>query len=238
MADLLRPAGLTPQEADLSASAIEAFTVALGGRDQLLQALLVADGSPDVDQVTNLLLDPRYAGWSLRKLCEMAGLTVADLFAAYKKSLLVKAHLEATRIVVQQLSAVVADVMARAQPFTVICEACHGLGSQTPDPTPAAPNPTPAPCPACRGTGQVLQAPDLDRQKVALELGQLLVKSGGITLSQQTLVAPGASATVYGSGALDQLQQAVGEILTPRTRRPSGTPAPVDATIVEGDAHA
>ena len=77
---------LTPEEADLSVAAIDAFTVALGGRSAVLDALQVANGTPEVDQITKLLSDPCYAGWSLRKLCTLAGLTIADLFAAYKKA--------------------------------------------------------------------------------------------------------------------------------------------------------
>ena len=204
---------LTPEESDLSAAAISAFTTAIGGRAKLLETLQVASDAPEVDQVVTLLLDPRYGGWSLRRLCKAANLTIADLFAAYKKALIVKAHLQATQVVADHLVAVVDDVMRRSQPHEAPCDACLGV-TQTP------------PCPLCRGTGKLQVQPDLDRQKVALELGQLLTKGGGINLQQNTLVAPGGSAT-FGPGALDQLQQAVGEILTPRSRRPS---TPIDVT--------
>jgi hypothetical protein len=226
----LRPDDLTPEEANLSAAAIDAFTVALGGRAALLETLQIANGSPEVDKVLRLLDDPTYWGWTLRRICALSGLTIADLFKAYKSALLVKAHLQATKIVVDALPTVVEDVMRRSQLHEVPCEACGGSGQL---PTQAGAS---VACNICRGTGKLLKQPELDRQKVALELGQLLTKGGGISLTQQqnTLVAPGSS-TTFGPGAIDQLQQAVAEILTPRARRPSVV---VDAQIVPGPAEA
>lgn len=218
--DALVDLSLTHEEADLSAAAIDAFAVALGGRQAILDTLQVATGSPEIDKVTHLLLDPRYGGWSLRRLCTLAGVTIADFFAAYKKSLLVKAHLQAARIVTAELVHVVEDVMKRAHPHQVACGHCGGTGRLAVAPAGGQPYPIPGACGPCGGTGQIQVLPDLDRQKLALELGQLVSKSGGINLTQNqnTLVAPGSG---YGPGAIDQLQQAVAEVLTPRSRRPS-----------------
>lgn len=215
----LRPdLSLTPEEADLSSAAIDAFTVAIGGRAELLHALLVADGTPEVHKIVNLLIDPRYGGWSLRQICALGGLTIADLFTSYKKALLVRAHLQATRTVVAQLPAVVADLMERSRPYEVTCDRCGGLGAVTPEPTKATPNPTPGPCGPCRGTGKLLCLPDLDRQKVALELAQLLQQRGGINLQQNNLTLPAGGGGSGAPGPLEQLQQAVHEVLYPRAR--------------------
>jgi hypothetical protein len=224
---------LSPEEADLSVAAIDAFTVALGGRKEVLEALQVANGTPDVDQIVNLLLDPRYAGWSLRKICTLAGLTIADLFVAYKKAMLVKAHLQATKVVTDHLVHVVEDVMRRSQPHEEPCAVCGASGT-VPAGLGSPPGAPPLRCEACHGRGRTLQQPELDRQKLALELGQLVIKGGGISLTQQTLVAPPGSG--FGPGAIVALQQAVGEILAPKSRR---QPAQiVDATLVEDSAHA
>lgn len=208
---------LSSAEADLSSAAVEAFAVALGGRQALLESLTVAGGTPDIDKITNLLLDPRYGGWSLRRLCRAAGLTIADLFLAYKKALLVRAHLQATKIVADQLVQVVTDVMRRSQPYEAICEGCKGLGQVTAEPSTKHPNPSPLPCPACGGLGRRTYLPELDRQKVALELGQLLQKSG-INIQQNSLLLPAGGASSTTPGALEQLQQAVNEVLYPRAR--------------------
>ena len=221
---------LTPEEADLSTAAIAAFTTAIGGRAKLLETLQVASDAPEVDGVVTLLMDPRYGGWSLRRICKAANLTIADLFAAYKKALIVKAHLQATQVVATHLVAVVDDVMKRSQPHEVACEGCHGMG--TIPLAVAGQPPAPTECPACKGSGHVIAQPDLDRQKVALELGQLLTKGGGINLQQNTLVAGGGGSATFGPGALDQLQQAVGEILTPRSRRSAPASPPIDVTAI------
>lgn len=216
---------LTPAETDRSLDAVEVFSTALGGRDALLQALSFGNGSPEVDRVTQLLEDPRYRSWSLRRICDQAQITIADLFDAYKKALLTMAHLQATQTITRELVEVVADVMKRAHPYEMPCSSCRGLGRVTPDPTTDTPNPPPTVCETCQGSGHTIELPDLDRQKLALELGQLVVKGGGINLQQNALVVPPPA--TFGPGAIDQLQQAVAEVLTPRGRRPPAGPAPV-----------
>jgi len=205
---------LTADEQDLASAAVETFTAAIGGRERLLQALSVAGGTTEIDQIVRLLVDPRYASWSLRRICDKAGLTIAELFTAYKSALLTRAQIESTQVVAQRLVGVVDDVMRRAQPHPVPCEACGGSG-QTLLPA-SAPDKRPEPmgCPTCQGKGTRIALPDLDRQKVALELGQLLDRRGGISIQQQTLVSSPSAAAA--PGALEQLQLAVQEMLYPR----------------------
>jgi len=226
----LVPAGVRAPEVqvsetdlELNAEAIEAFAEQVGGRRGFIDVLTVASTAPEVEMVVDLLLDPRYRRYSLRRLCVMAGLTLADLFVAYRRALLVKAHLQATHAIAAKLPAVVADVMTRALPQPCVCPACQGV----------SPGLDAAPCLTCAGTGQVLTEPDLDRQKLALDLGALTRKGGGgVTVTQTTAVAASASAlSAPTAGALEQLQQAVGELLfSPGRRRNAGTPAPVVLT--------
>lgn len=211
-----RPAvALSAVEADLAGAAIDQFAATLGGRAALLDTLSVANGSPEIDQIARLLDDPRYAGWSLRRLCHLAGITVADLFSAYRKALIVRAHVEATRKIVDALPGVVADVMARSQPYQETCRDCQGTTRYTPEPTKKEPNPVAEPCRACQATGTITILPDLDRQKVALELGQLLQSRTGISIQQNTLSLPPAGGGA-GVGTLESLQQAVQAVLYPR----------------------
>jgi hypothetical protein len=220
---------LTETEQELSSQAIDTFTKALGGREALIDALAVANESPDVEKIVNLLLDPRFESFSLRRLCAQAGLTVADLFAAYKKAAIARAHLQAVPLIAQKLIGVVDDVMTRAQPYEIPCTQCGGVGKVTPEPTKDQPNPEPQPCEPCRGGGVLLALPDLDRQKLALELGQLVTKGGGFALqvNQQNLNLPAAGSSA--PGALEQLQQAVGDLLfSSATGGVAGEP---DATI-------
>jgi len=186
-------------EAILNHEAIEVFAKAVGGRDLLADTLAVAGTGTDIERITTLLLDPRYASWSLARLCQTAGITVAELFASYRKALVLRAHIEATHIIARKLPPVVDDVMTRAAPHRQVCPKCLG--------TAAAGQ---GPCALCQDSGYVQSEPELDRQKLALELGQLLEKKGGF-LMQQTNVTATLGGTAPGS--LEQLQQAVGDLL-------------------------
>jgi hypothetical protein len=217
------PEPLTVVEATLNEQAIEVFTKAVGGRDQLAEVLSVAGTSPDVEKIALYLLDPRYAHFSLRRLCTLTGITVADLFTAYRKALIARAHITATQIIASRLPPIVEDVMTRAAPQKVICPKCLG--------TSAAGQ---GPCVLCNDTGIIQSEPDLDRQKLALELGQLVEKKGGILMQQNTIAAASLAST--NSGALEQLHQAVGDLLYSPSRRRASAPV-VDVEATADDSH-
>lgn len=220
---------LSDAELDANQAAIEQVVKALGGRGNLLDALSVAADAPEVEKIVQLLVDPRYDQISLRRLCSMAGLTVVDLFAAYKKAMVVKAQLVAYQAITDHLLPVVVDVMKRAAPYTIPCYDCGATGQvaaeKVGDPALV--------CPTCAGRKELLQLPDLDRQKLALELGQLVQKSAGINIQQNQLTVPPVEPEpAPGRGTLIELQHAISELQSgPRTPI-------VDATIipaVEGD---
>lgn len=207
------PESLTPEEQSLNAQAIETFTAAVGGRQQLADVLSVADGGADTDRVVRLLCDPRFERLTLRALCQHAGLTVADLFRSYKKALIVRAHLEATSIIAAKLPPIVDDVMTRATPMPVVCPTCENDPARR------------TTCTTCRTIGVIRSEPDLDRQKLALELGHLTEKRGGLTIQQQQHVVASAQAlSAPQAGALEQLQQAVGDLLFNPGRRRAMSP--------------
>ena len=220
---------LSDEELELSGEAIDTFVKALGGRDKLADALAVADSAPEVERIAVLLMDPRYDSYSVRRLCTVANITVMDLFAAYRSAALARAHIEAMPVIAEKLVGVIQDVMTRAQPHYVICTACRGTGSITPEPSKAKPNPGPEPCKTCIG-GQILVLPDLDRQKLALEVAEV-IKPKGLTINQGVSINnPSGGAGVPGS--LEQLQQAVSTILFGSTRDEEPSTPAVDAEIV------
>lgn len=219
---------LSLRERDLSADAIETFVTVLGGREKLVEALSVATDVREVNEIATLLLDPRYDGLDLRRLCALANLTVADLFSAYKKAVIVKAHVEAIDLVAKKLLPVVEDVMQRAAPFEVACYACGGTGLLVDEQKPDDP---PGICDQCRGHGKLLQLPDLDRQKLALELGQLVQRSGGVNVLQQNVTVPPAEKSSSAPGALEALQQVVSDLLSRPPTIPEVAP-PVDGEVV------
>ena len=206
-------------EAVLNEEAIEVFAKAVGGRGQLADTLAVAGGHAEVERITTLLLDPRYAQWGIARLCTTVGITVAELFACYKKALIIRAQIEATVHVAGALPAVAKDVMDKALPQAVPCDVCHGTGIAGTDP-----------CWRCEGRKTVLSEPTVERHKLALELGQLLEKKGGLLIQQNNVAAMSSTAT----GSLEQLQQAVGDLLFGSSRQADGDdgsePLEVEAT--------
>jgi hypothetical protein len=211
---------LTDKERALNGDAIEVFTSGVGGRAKLRQVLSIAGAEAPTEKVVNCLLDPAYDTWSLRRICEHTGITVVDLFAHYKKGLYAAAHIRAAHLITEKLVPVVVDVMQRAVPHVIICPRCHA--------TPTTPG-TSA-CPECNGTGKVESVPDLQRQKLALELGRLIERKAGVVMQQTAIGAVATTALTSGhAGSLEQLQQAVGELLFSPARRRTAAPV-VDVT--------
>jgi hypothetical protein len=221
------PTQLSAVEQDLSADAIDLFATAVGGRKKLLQTLAIADSDGAADKVVNCLLDPDYADWSLRRICTYAGITVADLFASYKRALFVQAHVEAAHAITTALPPIVVDVMRRALPLPTPCPRCYG----------APTTPGTSHCPVCKGEGTILTEPNLDRQKLALELGRLTQQKGGMVVQQTQISAPATSVSL-GSGSLEQLQQAVGELLFSPGRQRAAAPARRSSTalVIEAES--
>jgi hypothetical protein len=209
-----RTESFTDEEWRLNGQAVDTFVESIGGRAELTTLLTINEEIPEVERVVRLLLDPRYERMALKRLCAMAGLTVADLFLAYRKAMIARSHLEATRIIAARLPPIVEDVMQRALPTRHPCPTCENRDGRREQ------------CPTCEGAGVVLQEPSLDRQKLALELGQLTErKGGGGFVIQTSAVAAAASATAQAAvgsdepGSLELLQQAVGDLLSQSRRK-------------------
>lgn len=208
---------------------------ALGGKAGIIDTLSVASDVPEVEKLLRLCLDPRYDGVALKKLCTLAGLTVVDLFSAYKKAMIVKAHLLAYETITRRLPAIVEDVMKRAAPYEIPCNGCGGKGEIVDDE--GGKSAALITCPTCNGHKVLVQLPDLDRQKVALELAQLVQKAAGINIQQNNVqVPPPDPEPTAGRGTLIELQHAIAE-LSRGPRRPildAEVVAPTPTEIAEG----
>lgn len=230
---------LSVEERETGIAAVETFIDQLGGRGAVVEALEIASDQPEVDLVLSLLADPRYANWSLRRLCQNAGLTIHEFFQAFRKASLVRAQIAATQRIADGIVPVVEDVMRRAAPYEITCAACAGTGSFTPDPSKKVPNPSPEPCKACRAQGKLIIEPELDRQKLALELADLVKKGGGIAIQQNQFNLDQVAGV--GSGDLEKLQQAMSgvELGGPPAAPESTVPpanSPIDAEILPNPA--
>lgn len=197
----------------------------LGGRAELVGMLTLAPLTPDLRYVLGMLGDPNQRTASLAEICARGNILPGDLLRHLASAVMLKGKLKASQKIAAGIAAVTEDVMRRAAPYEAPCNGgCQGTGTITPDPTPAAPNPSPGPCELCQGTGRLVYSPDLERQKLAIDMAQLLPK-GGIQIGLNQVNNNNNNSG--GGGAFEKFQEA-----TDRVLYGSGT-APVDGELSE-----
>lgn len=200
--DPLTPAPTPPTPRDLAA-AIDAIEAAVGGRQALIRAFELVD-DPGLTEAINLIADPRLDARKLSVLCRRAGISIGELLEAYKRGVYAHMQLQVTTTIAEKTPAVVEDVLVRAAPHLVPCSLCHGqqqitLGADT----------APCRCTTTDTPGQELVLPDLARQKLALDLANLLPKAGPLVAIQQNNTPP--SAFDPSPRAFSQLQRRMDE---------------------------
>jgi hypothetical protein len=183
----------------------------LGGREALMGVLALNTRSQALTELMGLLADPLHDRDNLGVLCFQAGVTTGDLLSAYQSGLMHFAQTLAKREVAEHLPAVTRDVMVRAQPIEESCWPCRGTGIILIPATKTEPEVEEA-CNTCQGTGRVTRIPELDRQKAALDLGEMFPKKGGLSIGVQQINNQGQPAPTAG-GTLEKLQQAVSAVL-------------------------
>ena len=214
---IIPPASLTPDKVveflDSSAEAINDYERALGGRKELV-ATLSLDHSAEMQNLVRMLNDHQFDKHSLGYFCRQVGINLSDLFRAFRNGTLAKAQILASRKIAERLVNVVEDVMARAAPHDEPCATCDGTGEVTPRATKKDPEPKVASCRVCNGKGTIRHLPDLDRQRLALELAEMikLPRNGNQILNQLNVGTPAAAREVA-AGSLEQMQQAVTQLL-------------------------
>ena len=211
----------------LSASAVTSLEVAMGGRSALIAALVRCPESDDLGYVIGQIADPRNDARALSDICMASGIGVGELLEAYKRGVMAEAQVAAMATVASTLQPVVADVMHRSAPHDISCTACNGTGQAT---DPSKPDAAPTLCPTCKGTGAIRTLPDLERQKVALDLGGLGPKKAPkVVVDNRKLTVRDAS-----PGGLSRLIQMADQVL--HRQRPARVEAPeIDETVVEAE---
>lgn len=213
----------------------------LGGRAEVVGMLVLAPLTPDLRYILGLLGDPQHIRTSLAEICALGNVLPGELLKHLAQAALLKGKVQASQKIGDGIAAVAEDVMRRAAPYEDACSTCAGIGSLTPDPTPAIPNPSPEPCETCHGTGRLLYRPDLERQRLAIDMAQLLPKSGGIQIGLQQNNGVGSVGGV--GGTLERLQALSDRVLygDPDDAAPADDPAdaaPADAareTVEDGE---
>lgn len=208
----------------------------LGGRAQLVGMLSLAPLTPDLRYTLGMLGDPQSDGKSLAHICAEGNILPGELLKQLASAALLRGKVLASQSIGDGIAAVTRDVMKKAAPYEDLCHACRGIGTITPDPTPDQPNPSPETCDTCLGLKRLLYQPDLERQKLAIEMAQLLPKSGGINIAQIN-AASGGDAGSGGMGSLEALQALTDQILYERGGD-ARTQAPIDAEFTASPAAA
>lgn len=207
--------------------ALQSLETAAGGRLSLVDQLHT-NTDPDIESLAASLADPTNDARTLARILEISNISVGKFLGMLSQAKLAKATLDAMDRVAKYLPEVAADVMARSVPHTTACTVCNGTGVQQMRDSDDPLGVLERPCIACHSSGQVNAIPDLDRQKVALELGGMLHK-GGPQVAVQVNTGPAvtsphmrdqASKMLYDKPEAEPIEAEVEE-------------EPVDAEVVE-----
>ncbi len=215
-------------------SAVNQTEALLGGRQGLIAALSAADASTDVQALLWKIADPAHDHLSLATICARGNITPGDLFRALKEAAVARGQILGLVEVSNKAQQVAKEVAAAATEHEVTCPRCSGLKTEMWQGEDDRLPPRQITCTVCQGKGTRLVPASLDHQKLVFETLGLLKKSGGVNVQTNILnPASGGSASGGGmlGGSLEQLQQAVGELLFGR----QAGPAPPSASAsVEG----
>lgn len=208
-----RPDSSTLQsyERTLTAKAVDALESAVGGREKLIAALTGAPATDDLAYVINLIASPEMDARKLSQICRAGRITVGELLEAYKRGVYAQMQVSVMAKVAEHTPAVVEDVLLRSQPHQVVCPSCKGSLVVRNPREDEKDQPPVLPCTACLDanripTGLIDVLPDLDRQKLALDLANLLPKKSpmiAIDARQQSAhfgdVSPAGRAKLLGA---------------------------------------
>lgn len=203
----------------------------LGGRDELIGMLVLAPLNADLRYVLGMLGDPQHARKSLAAICGLGNILPGDLLKHLASAALLRGKVLASQKIGNGIAAVAADIMTRAAPYEDACHTCLGVGTVTPEPTTDQPNPSPEPCEVCQGMGKLTYRPDLERQRLAVDLAHLLPKSGGIQIAQINQGGSGERGS-GGASTFDAVQRVVDQVLYGED---AGSGAAVEAEIADGE---
>lgn len=207
-----------------AAAAIDSLERHFGGREKLLDALILApiDDDDPLAYVIGLIADPRVDARSLSDICRAGKVSVGEVMEAYKRGAYAQMQVEVIAAVAANTPVIVRDVLRQAQPHEEVCVRCHGETVIRPEGQPDA---APTPCPLCRGTGVSLQPGTIDHAKLALDLAGLTSKrTPGVVIDQRTQMADTSP------GGLVKMLGAIDALLYPRT-----APRTIDAAVIDAD---
>lgn len=175
--------------------ALASLEKALGGRSQILSTLVQADLTDDEQLICDLLADPQNDNRSLAKVCGIAHYSLSRLLDLFKKAKGAEAYIKSVNRVYEKLPDIAGDIAERSVPQKARCGDCRGIGlvkrvDVDDDGKPKFSEDgkrvwIEEQCWPCEGTGQITILPDLERQKLALQIGGLIKEKGPAVIVDQ-----------------------------------------------------
>lgn len=145
----------------------------VGGRDGLIDTLVLAKLDDRQQHFLRMLADPARATDSLATLCRDAALKPNDLIEMYRSASFAKANALAIGRAATAIPAIVDDLADKSVDRVVMCRACRGTLVDSAG----------GRCPACAGKGTMVLDSDLARQHTLLDmLGLGRKAAGGATI--------------------------------------------------------
>lgn len=166
--------------------ALASLEAALGGRSKIIATLMQLTPGEDETNFMEMLADPRNDTQNLAKVAALAGLSVGRVLQIFKEAKGAEAYVRSINRVYDRLPEIAGDIADRSVPTLARCAPCRGTGvidsttgqAQVPGADPAKL----VDCWPCEGTGKVTVLPDLERQKLALQIGGLVKKDGTVIM--------------------------------------------------------
>ncbi len=199
--------------------AFKAIEETLGGREALVSILQNAPQTPEMDFLIGAVLDPTNDLRSLGGLCRDAGIPIGQLMKLLSDANIAKAQIESMHHISKHLPGVVSNVMEQSLPQEILCPWCKNDNVQVMS------------CKLCNGTGKTIKQPELETQKVALELGGMLKKGGGVQINQQINTNVGG----FSSSELSKIRDATDKILFQPQNPTQKQPVDVDAEVIPNE---
>lgn len=225
----------------LAVKAFDSIEEAIGGRDAVVGALAAGDLTEDQSYLFGLIADPRNDTRSLASICAKANYTLGQLLQLFKDAKLARAQIEAIVRATEGIPQVAEDTVKLAQIREESCLSCEGTGKikteiEADDDNEASSLETP--CDSCFGKGTHTHLPSVERQKLALEIGGLYHRAGGVQIANVFPSAPvpnelgGRITPDY----LRDMRMGTDRLLYPGRSAGVDTSEVVDAELVEAKA--
>lgn len=158
-----------------------------GGRDKFQKILCYLPHDAQEELLMKMLGDPKLNHKSLAALAARCGFSAGRVIDFFRRAQKAEAFVKSFKGVYEKLPDLTGSVMTEALPRTVRCTLCD-KGKLTNPINPATGKPAGGKrrnCNICEGRGYTIGRPEVDRQRLALEMSGVIQKGSGVTVNNQ-----------------------------------------------------